>query len=43
MDKRFKVPLLIMTWAAAICIVMFAIFFIWGMYLGFTDPAYLME
>ncbi len=43
MDKRFKLPILILVWTCVVVAIMFALIFVYGMYLGVTDPTYLME
>ncbi len=38
MDKRFKLPLLIMVWTIVIVTVVFGLLFIYGSYLAIADP-----
>jgi len=42
MDTQFKIPLMVLLWTIVIVTIAFAILFIWGMYLGFTEPELLL-
>ena len=43
MDKQFKKPLLILLWAVVVVMIAFAVLFVYGMWLGLTDPLLYIE
>lgn len=41
MDEKLKLPLLILAWFTVFFVVVVGVLFIYGVYLGFTDPSFL--